>query len=128
MRIISILLVVALSSLANSIESTSFPSELLGKWSPEIENCAAEFSYFDPESKYSATRNMVISEKRVTFWESSGNLISIIKSGNNYVANLEMFEEDLNWTENQTFVLSNGGDTLSRVSKGFESNYHRCKK
>jgi len=127
-KIIFTLLMAAFTSLANAIEKTSFPMELLGKWSPELVNCAADFSYFDPTSGYSATRNMVITEKRIQFWESSGNLVSIIKSGDNYVANLEMFEEDLSWIENQTFVLSNEGSKLSRVSKGFESNYYRCKK
>ena len=70
-KIISALIILALSSLTYSIQNTSFPSELLGKWSPEIENCAAEFSYFDPDSKYSATRNMVISEKQVMFCEGA---------------------------------------------------------
>ncbi len=107
-------------------QQASFPAELIGKWSPEISNCAAEFRWVD--EGVSAVRNMVISASQVMFWESQGTLISIIKSGNNYVANLEMAGEGETWNENQAFILSNNGNKLSRTARNYEFNYHRCEK
>ena len=126
MKLISILIALVLAPYSYSNEKASFPSTLLGKWAPEIKYCAGDFNNY--EGEYTGKWNVVITEHTIELVESSGRLISIIKSGSNYVVNLEMSGEGETWNENQAFILSSDGNKLSRTSRNYEFNYHRCEK
>ncbi len=126
MKLISILIALVLAPYSYSNEKASFPSILLGKWAPEIKYCAGDFNNY--EGEYTGKWNVVITEHAVELVESSGRLISIIKSGSNYVVNLEMSGEGETWTENQAYILSDNDKQLLRKYRGHESNYHRCEK
>jgi len=121
---IVLLFIFPLSLPANS--KPFFPDELIGKWSPEIRNCEADFRWID--EGVSAVNNMVISKNQIVFWESKGTLISIQKSGKTYVINLEISGEGEAWKEQQSFTFSNDGNTLSRSVRGYEYSYHRCER
>jgi hypothetical protein len=126
MKLFSIFFVIILAPFSYSNEKALFPSTLLGKWAPEIEYCAGDFNNYDGE--YTGKWNVVITEHAVELVESTGMLISLIKSGSNYVVNLEMSGEGDTWTENQAYILSEGGNRLLRKFRGHEKNYIRCGK